>query len=200
MLRLAMPALAEELLVLRVTWTDWSLTGHYSQLDGDNSVAAMRLMGMPCLAVVMIFSGTRQGAGDSIPPMLFTEFGFFLIRIPLAAYLCFDELLFVSTAENDIVGLERCGVANFCFICVTRSSFLISFGYKQLFQFRVLTQLFRPKRTLTIDLQLHARINAETAAGFTRFYYLWIEGHNHEDAHCYFFCFAAGSLCERCQC
>ena len=40
----------------------------------------------------MILSGTLRGAGDTVWPLLFTAFGFFVIRIPLAAVFAFETL------------------------------------------------------------------------------------------------------------
>ncbi len=52
---------------------------------------------MPCLAIVMIVSGAFRGAGDTFWPFLFTSIGFFLIRIPLAAWLAFDSFSIPGT-------------------------------------------------------------------------------------------------------
>ncbi|MFK7765754.1 MAG: MATE family efflux transporter [Mariniblastus sp.] len=45
---------------------------------------------LPSLAIVMILSGGFRGAGDTTWPFVFTAFGFFVIRIPLAIYLSFE--------------------------------------------------------------------------------------------------------------
>ena len=47
---------------------------------------------MPFLATVMILTGSLRGAGDTIWPLLFTIFGFFVLRIPLAAVFGFEIL------------------------------------------------------------------------------------------------------------
>ena len=62
MLRLAIPALAEEFLVLAVTWTDWWLTGHYFQVDGDATKAAMSMMGYVMWLIPSLFAAVAIGA------------------------------------------------------------------------------------------------------------------------------------------
>lgn len=62
MLRLVVPALAEEFLVLMVTWTDWWLTGHYFQATGDASKAAMGLMGYVMWVIPALFAAISIGA------------------------------------------------------------------------------------------------------------------------------------------
>ena len=61
-LRLALPALAEETLVLMVTWTDWWLAGHYFQVNGDATKAAMNLMGYTMWLVPSLFAAIAIGA------------------------------------------------------------------------------------------------------------------------------------------
>ena len=62
MLRLAMPALAEEFLVLMVTWTDWWLTGHFFAEDGNAAMTAMSLMGYFMWLVPSMFAAVAIGA------------------------------------------------------------------------------------------------------------------------------------------
>lgn len=62
MLRLALPALAEEMLILAVTWTDWWLTGHFFQFDGDETKAAMSLMGYTMWLIPSMFAAIAIGA------------------------------------------------------------------------------------------------------------------------------------------
>jgi len=62
MARLAIPALAEECLVLAVTWTDWWLAGHYFQADGDATKAAMGMMGYVMWLVPSLFAAVAIGA------------------------------------------------------------------------------------------------------------------------------------------
>ena len=58
---LAMPALAEEFLVLMVTWTDWWLAGHFFQADGDATKTAMSLMGYFMWLVPSLFAAIAIG-------------------------------------------------------------------------------------------------------------------------------------------
>lgn len=62
MLRLAMPALAEESLVLMVTWTDWFLAGRYCVQEGDATKAAMGLMAYLMWLIPGFFSIVAIGA------------------------------------------------------------------------------------------------------------------------------------------
>ncbi len=62
MLRLAMPALAEEFLVLAVMWTDWWLTGHFFQQDGDATKTAMSMMGYLLWLIPSLFAAVAIGA------------------------------------------------------------------------------------------------------------------------------------------
>jgi putative MATE family efflux protein len=62
MLRLAIPALAEEMLVLLVTWTDWYLAGHYLQNVGDATKAAMGTMAYVMWLVPCLFATVAIGA------------------------------------------------------------------------------------------------------------------------------------------
>ncbi len=62
MLRIAMPALAEEFLVLMVTWTDWLLASRYFAADGDATKAAMGLMGYLMWLIPSMFAVVAIGA------------------------------------------------------------------------------------------------------------------------------------------
>lgn len=62
MLRLAMPALAEETLVLMVTWTDWLLTSRCFAEEGDATKAAMGLMAYLMWLIPSFFSIVAIGA------------------------------------------------------------------------------------------------------------------------------------------
>ncbi len=62
MLRLAVPALAEEVLVLMVTWTDWWLAGHYFSDDGDATKTAMGLMAYVMWLLPSMFAAVAIGA------------------------------------------------------------------------------------------------------------------------------------------
>jgi putative MATE family efflux protein len=59
---------------------------------------------MPSLAIVMILSGAFRGAGDTVWPFAFTAFGFFLIRIPLAAYFALDDLSLIGFESVECLG------------------------------------------------------------------------------------------------
>ena len=62
MLRIAAPALAEEFLVLMVTWTDWLLASRYFAEDGDSTKAAMTLMAYLMWLIPSMFSVVAIGA------------------------------------------------------------------------------------------------------------------------------------------
>lgn len=62
MVRMAAPALAEEFLVLMVTWTDWFLASRYFAEDGDATKAAMGLMAYLIWLVPTMFSVVAIGA------------------------------------------------------------------------------------------------------------------------------------------
>ena len=55
---------------------------------------------MPSLAIVIIMTGALRGAGDTIFPLIFSFIGLLFIRIPLAYYLCWDQ---ISIPFTDIV-------------------------------------------------------------------------------------------------
>ncbi len=62
MLRIALPALAEEFLVLMVTWTDWLLASRYFVEDGDATKAAMGLMAYLMWLIPSLFAVVAIGA------------------------------------------------------------------------------------------------------------------------------------------
>jgi putative MATE family efflux protein len=62
MMRMAIPALAEETLVLMVTWTDWLLASRYFAEDGDATKAAMGLMAYLMWLIPSMFSVVAIGA------------------------------------------------------------------------------------------------------------------------------------------
>ena len=62
MVWLATPALAEEFLVLAVTWTDWWLTGHFFHTDGDATKMAMSMMGYVMWLIPSLFAAVAIGA------------------------------------------------------------------------------------------------------------------------------------------
>ena len=61
MTRLAIPALAEEFLVMAVTWTDWWLTGHFFVADGDATKTAMSMMGYVMWLIPSLFAAVAIG-------------------------------------------------------------------------------------------------------------------------------------------
>lgn len=62
LLRLAIPALAEEFLVLMVTWTDWWLAGRFFADDGDATKTAMGLMAYVMWLIPSLFATVAIGA------------------------------------------------------------------------------------------------------------------------------------------
>jgi putative MATE family efflux protein len=81
-------------------------TGSWSDPTTVNAAELLRIVAlvMPALAVAMILTGTLRGAGDTVIPCIFTGMGFFLIRIPLAIYLGFDEIPIFSITDNPVIG------------------------------------------------------------------------------------------------
>ncbi len=69
-------------------------TGDYADPTTAQTGDLLRIiaLAMPCLAIVIIVSGAFRGAGDTVWPFLITGFGFFAIRIPLAAWLAFESI------------------------------------------------------------------------------------------------------------
>ena len=55
---------------------------------------------MPSLAIVIVMTGALRGAGDTIFPLLFSFVGLLFVRIPLAYYLCWDQ---ISLPFSDVV-------------------------------------------------------------------------------------------------
>jgi Na+-driven multidrug efflux pump len=60
----------------------------------DEGVRVLQLVAfaMPALASCIIFTSSLRGAGDTRVPVLFTWFGFFVLRIPLGYLLTRSEL------------------------------------------------------------------------------------------------------------
>ena len=60
----------------------------------DEGVPVLRLVAfaMPALASCIIFTSSLRGAGDTRVPVLFTWFGFFVLRIPLAYLLTWPQI------------------------------------------------------------------------------------------------------------
>jgi putative MATE family efflux protein len=59
---------------------------------------------MPPLAVVMILAGGFRGSGDTRWLMFFTTVGFFVVRIPLAIWMCFESTT-IPWIDLEIAGL-----------------------------------------------------------------------------------------------
>lgn len=73
-------------------WGDhvaYFFTGNWEDPTTHNSARLLKIVAfaMPSLAFVMVITGALRGAGDTVWPLVFTLFGFLVIRIPLAAYL-----------------------------------------------------------------------------------------------------------------
>ena len=75
-----------------------TLTGWFA---GENTKAAVSMaaplirivaVSMPSLAIVIIMTGALRGAGDTLWPLLFSIIGLLGIRIPIAYYLCWEEI------------------------------------------------------------------------------------------------------------
>lgn len=69
-------------------------TGDRADPTTQNVASLLKIIAfaLPSLAVVMIVSGGFRGAGDTAWPFYFTAIGFFVIRIPLAFYFCFESV------------------------------------------------------------------------------------------------------------
>ena len=81
-------------------------TGDYSDPTTQNVANLLQIIsfGLPSLAVVMIVTGGFRGAGDTKVQLYFTLIGFFVIRIPLAIWLCF------ATFEIPLTGITIQGL------------------------------------------------------------------------------------------
>jgi Na+-driven multidrug efflux pump len=90
-------------------WFTWLFLGQASPAVGDLTVRLLRIVAfsMPSLALMMVLSGALRGAGDTRWPLAFTFLGFLGIRIPLAYYLAWDEIL-IPWADLSIAG---CGLS-----------------------------------------------------------------------------------------
>lgn len=85
----------------------WFFTGTWDDPTVIQTTELLRIISvvMPFLAIGMILTGSLRGAGDTVLPLLFTIFGFFVIRIPLAAFFAFEELTWQSWTGYEIRGL-----------------------------------------------------------------------------------------------
>jgi putative MATE family efflux protein len=98
----------------------------------DEGVPVLRLIAfaMPALASCIIFTSALRGAGDTRVPVLFTWFGFFVLRIPLAYLLTravIDLGPFGAFAGYDL-GLRGAWLAMFADLLVRGVFFLVRFA------------------------------------------------------------------------
>ncbi len=87
----------------------------------DKGVPVLQLVAfaMPALSATTIFTSALRGAGDTRLPVVFTWFGFFVIRIPLAYWL--------SRPEGGNLGLYGVWLAMFADLWVRGAFFLARF-------------------------------------------------------------------------
>jgi putative MATE family efflux protein len=78
-------------------------------IDAGVPVLQLVAFAQPALASCNIFTGALRGAGDTRVPVLFTWFGFFLVRIPLAYVLTQSEVNFGPLGTVPGVGLGLFG-------------------------------------------------------------------------------------------
>ncbi|MCH2178755.1 MAG: MATE family efflux transporter [Mariniblastus sp.] len=96
------------LLFYKGDWFAYFFTGNWEDPTTQLTAELLQIVAvvMPCLAATMIFSGGFRGAGDTIWPLLITAVGFFLIRIPLALYLCLGEISWLEFEGQSVRGLD----------------------------------------------------------------------------------------------
>ncbi len=84
---------AGALLYFNGEWFTHFFTGESNVATNETAVELLKIIAvaMPSLAIVMIITGGLRGAGDTVWPFIFSAIGLFLIRIPLAILLCFEE-------------------------------------------------------------------------------------------------------------
>ena len=85
-----------------------AFSGQEEIIDEGTRVLRLVAFAMPPLASAIIFTSALRGAGDTRVPVIFTWIGFFVVRIPLAYYLAFDE---VYLGPWRIDGLFGCWLA-----------------------------------------------------------------------------------------
>ncbi len=94
----------------------------------DAGVPVLRLIAfaMPILASTIVFTSALRGAGDTRVPVLFTWIGFFVIRIPLAYWLCLPRISLGTwgTIEGLGLGLMGAWLAMFADLLVRGCFFL----------------------------------------------------------------------------
>ena len=98
----------------------------------DEGVPVLRLIAfaMPALASCIIFTSALRGAGDTRVPVLFTWFGFFALRIPLAYLLTRPEIDLgpLGAYRGYNFGLLGAWLAMFADLLVRGVFFLIRFA------------------------------------------------------------------------
>jgi Na+-driven multidrug efflux pump len=98
----------------------------------DEGVPVLRLIAfaMPALASCIIFTSALRGAGDTRVPVLFTWFGFFALRIPLAYLLTASaiDLGPLGTYPGPNLGLLGAWLAMFADLLVRGVFFLVRFA------------------------------------------------------------------------
>ncbi len=98
----------------------------------DAGVPVLRLIAfaMPALASCIIFTSALRGAGDTRVPVLFTWFGFFALRIPLAYLLTASaiDLGPLGTYPGPNLGLLGAWLAMFADLLVRGVFFLVRFA------------------------------------------------------------------------
>jgi Na+-driven multidrug efflux pump len=98
----------------------------------DEGVPVLQLIAfaMPALASCIIFTSALRGAGDTRVPVLFTWFGFFALRIPLAYLLTRPQLDLGSLGmyRGYDLGLRGAWLAMFADLLVRGVFFLVRFA------------------------------------------------------------------------
>jgi putative MATE family efflux protein len=98
----------------------------------EEGVPVLRLIAfaMPALASCIIFTSSLRGAGDTRVPVLFTWFGFFVLRIPLAYLLTRPEidLGLLGVCRGLDLGLRGAWLAMFADLLVRGVFFLARFA------------------------------------------------------------------------
>jgi Na+-driven multidrug efflux pump len=98
----------------------------------DQGVPALRLVAfaMPACASCIIFTFSLRGAGDTRVPVLFTWFGFFVVRIPLAYLLTQPRIDLGPLGTFDRLQPELLGawLAMFADLSVRGAFFLLRFA------------------------------------------------------------------------
>ncbi len=98
----------------------------------EEGVPVLRLIAfaMPALASCIVFTSSLRGAGDTRVPVLFTWFGFFVLRIPLAYLLTRSviDLGPLGVCKGFDLGLRGAWLAMFADLLVRGVFFLVRFA------------------------------------------------------------------------